>query len=112
MQIADWEDQVVASNGELVGLYWEDMIDYDNKPLEEVDAKMDTLGWSGGWRIQEDAARSISSTLDSAPHLFDYLPFVFIVDTSTMKIVASDSGDALNPIDVDILGVVGEIDDD
>ena len=61
-------------------------------------------------RIQGDSAKSISSTLDSPPYFFDYLPFVFIIDTSTMEIVAADSGGAVNPINVDILEVLQQID--
>lgn len=85
------------------------MATWTNQPLAEIDTKLDGYGWSGGWRIQEDAARSISSTLDSPPYLFPYIPFVFIVDTQTMEILAADSGDAVNPIDVDILAVLEEI---
>lgn len=85
------------------------MTTYANQPLSEIDAKLDSYGWEGGWRVQEDSAGSISSTLDSPPYLFPYLPFVFIVDTSTMKIIAADSGSAANPINVDILEVLQQI---
>ena len=85
------------------------MVTYPNQPLSEIDSKIDSYGWDGGWRIQEDSGRSISSTLDSAPYLFPFLPFVFIVDTSTMEIVAADSGGAVNPINVDILEVLQQI---
>lgn len=88
------------------------MQNYANQPLSEIDSKLDTYGWEGGWRIQEDSAQSISSTLDSPPYLFPYLPFVFIVDTSTMEIAASDGGDAMNPVEVDVLEVLAEIDGD
>jgi hypothetical protein len=87
------------------------MVDYTNQPLEDVSAHLDAYGWSGGWRIQEDGAQSISSTLDSPPYLFEYLPFVFIIDTSTMIIVAADSGDAVTPIWVDVVAVVQQIDE-
>jgi hypothetical protein len=97
-------------NGELVGLYWENMVTYVNQPLSEIDSKLDSYGWQGGWRIQEDAATSISSTLDSPPYFFDYLPFVFIIDTATMEIVAADSGSAFNPTEVDILATLQQID--
>ena len=86
-----------------MGLYWQNMQNYANQPLDTIDSMLDGYGWSGGWRIQEDAAQSISSTLDSPPYLFPYLPFVFIVDTSTMEIVAADGGDAFNPEEVDVL---------
>ena len=87
------------------------MATYPNQPLEDIDETLDSYGWAGGWRVQEDTARSISSTLSSAPYFFEYLPFVFIIETSTMRIVAADSGDAVTPVNVDILGVVQEIDD-
>ena len=87
------------------------MVTYPNQPLEDIDDILDSDGWVGGWRVQEDAAQSISSTLDSPPYFFEYLPFVFIIETSTMQIVAADSGDAVTPINVDILGVVQGIDD-
>jgi hypothetical protein len=86
------------------------MVTYPNQPLEDIDAILDSYGWDGGWRIQEDAAHSISSTLSSAPYFFEYLPFVFIIETSTMQIVAADSGDAVTPINVDVLAVVQAID--
>lgn len=84
---------------------------YANQPLEDIDAILDSDGWEGGWRVQEDAAQTISSTLYDDPYFFEYLPFVFIIETSTMQIVATDSGDAVTPINVDILGVVQAIDD-
>ena len=86
------------------------MTTYANQPLEDIDDILDGDGWSGGWRVQEDAAQSISSTLDSAPYFFEYLPFVFIIETSTMQIVAADSGDAATPVNVDILAEVQAID--
>jgi hypothetical protein len=85
------------------------MATYADLPLGEIDAKLDSYGWTDGWRVQEDAAQSISSTLDSPPYFFNYLPFVFIIDTSTMEIVAADSGDAVNPVSVDVLAVLEEI---
>ena len=88
------------------------MVEYSNQPLEDVSAHLDSYGWDGGFRIQEDAAQSISSTLDSPPYFFEYLPFVFIIDTATMAIVASDSGDAVNPISVDVLAAVQAIDEE
>jgi len=111
-QLGDLEEIIHDAHGELVGLYWEEMVEYANQPLEDVSAHLDAYGWGGGYRIQEDAAQSISSTLDSPPYLFEYLPFVFIVDTSTMAIVASDSGDAMNPISVDVVAAVQAIDAD
>jgi hypothetical protein len=86
------------------------MVTYPNQPLEDIDDILGSDGWVGGWRVQEDAAHSISSTLASAPYFFEYLPFVFIVETSTMRIVAADSGDTVTPVNVDILGVVQGID--
>jgi hypothetical protein len=86
------------------------MIDYSNQPLSAIDSTLDSYGWAGGWRIQEDAAQSISSTLDSPPYFFDYLPFVFIIDTSTMEIVAADGGSAFDPDLVDIIEELQQID--
>ena len=88
------------------------MSDYSDNSLEEIDATLDGYGWEGGYRIQDDAADSISSTLDGPPYLFEYLPFVFIVDTSTMVIVASDGGSPITPIPVDVVAAVQEIDED
>ena len=85
------------------------MQSYANQPLGDIDAKLAGYGWSGSWRIQEDAAESISSTLDSPPYLFPYLPFVFVVDTASMEIVAADGGDAVDPENVDVLAVLAEI---
>lgn len=87
------------------------MAEYADKPLADVDAVLDGYGWQGGWRIQEDAGDSISGTLAGPPYLFEYLPFVFIIDTATMEIVAADSGDAISPIPVDVVAVVQQIDE-
>jgi hypothetical protein len=87
------------------------MSGYTDKPLAEIDATLDGYGWEGGFRIQEDAAHSISSTTLTPPYFFNYLPFVFVVDTSTMRIVAADSGDAVSPISIDVLAVVQAIDE-
>jgi hypothetical protein len=85
------------------------MATWTNQPLSAIDSALDSYGWTGGWRIQEDAATTLSSTCDNPPYLFPYLPFVFIIDTETMEIAAADSGDAVNPVEVDILDVLAEI---
>lgn len=77
----------------------------DPLPLDEVDALMDSYGWEGGWRIEDDAAGTIWN--GGCPDcLFQNPPIVFIVETAAMRIVE------LNPIGVeDVLEAVQAIDE-
>jgi hypothetical protein len=88
------------------------MATWTNKPLAAIDATLDFHGWDGGWRIQEDAAATLSSTCDSPPYFFVYLPFVFVLDTETMEVAAADSGDSVNPVNVDVLAALAAIAED
>lgn len=73
-------------------------------PLDEVSALLDSYGWTGGWRIEDDAAGTIWN--GGCPDcLFQSPPIVFVLETATMRIVA------LNPIGVeDVIDVVTNID--
>ena len=86
-----------------MGLYVSDEATGEPLPLAEVSALMDSYGWSGGWRIEDDPDGTIWN--GGCPEcLFQNPPIVFVVDTAFMRIVE------LNPIGVDdVLDVVESI---
>ena len=106
--MAEIEEQVESLNGELVGVYWQSYTSsYTDQSLDAVSDKLDSYGWAGGWRIHDSGV--IADTTESPPYLFIYLPFVFIIDTSTMAILAADGGDNINPEEVDVLHILEQI---
>ena len=94
------EDQIRGAHGELVGLYYQNMqLGYIS--VSEVSDIIDNHGWEGGWRIQDTSDSAIGwgcSIYDG--ELFDSLPTVFIVQTSSMKIVAAETTGAGEQLDV------------
>lgn len=92
-----------------MGLYYASTADGSNLPLGEISARMTSYGWDGGWRIQDDAAGTIWSAGQTPPHLFTYVPFVFIVDTLTMEIAAADGGSPLEPVELDVLDALQQL---
>ena len=85
-QIAAIED----ANGRVVGVYYSDAY---GTPLsaEETDAKMDSLGWDGGYRISDEAME-----LWNATSLWPGLPGIFVLKTADMTVVASEANGPLN----------------
>ena len=68
---------------------------------------MDDFGWSGGWRILDSDDSAIY--LGGAPdYLWSVTPNTFILQTSTMEIVAAEKGSSPTPVDV--LEVVESLD--
>ena len=97
-QIGEIEDDVRKANAELVGLYYIDMTG-TNKPLEDISRTMDSYGWSGGWRIQDNNSGIIWTSQGQGDWLVETTPSVFILRTATMQIeIAEDS--YMPPIDV------------
>jgi hypothetical protein len=102
------ESQINGLGGELVGLYYADLYGA-GKTVSAVSDVMDGDGWTGGWRITDSAAQTIYVAENPAnPGVQDYLfsvtPNVFIVDTTTMKIVAAELGGA--PATLDVISVL------
>ena len=87
-----------------MGLYIDDPVSGASLPLAEVSALMDSYGWEGGWRIEDDADGTIWN--GGCPDcLFRSPPVVFVLETASMRIVE------INPIGVDdVLEIVGAID--
>ena len=85
-------EAIHAAHGEVVGIYYNDAY---GAPMtaEQTAAKMDSLNWNGeGYRISDE-----NGELWDAHNLWPYAPGVFVVDTSTMEVVASEaSGVPLN----------------
>jgi hypothetical protein len=78
---------IQAAHGELVGVYYHDAYGTPMTP-EETALKMDSLGWDGeGYRISDE-----NGELYAAHNLWPGAPGVFVVDTSTMEVVASEAG--------------------
>ena len=60
---------------------------------------MDDLGWDGGWRILDSDDSAIY--LGGAPdYLWSVTPNTFILQTSTMTIVAAEKGSSPTPLNV------------
>jgi len=60
---------------------------------------MDDFGWEGGWRILDSEDDAIY--LGGAPdYLWLVTPNTFILQTSTMEIVAAEKGSSPTPVDV------------
>jgi hypothetical protein len=50
----------------------------------------DNYGWDGGWRITDNTSQTLWLAGDGSNWLFPSLPSVFIVNTITLEIVASE----------------------
>jgi hypothetical protein len=90
-----------------VGAYFAELTNGSSQSLGAVSAKMDQFGWDGGWRINDSAQRTLWLASDGAgTWLWEGTPFVFVVNTITMEIVASETDGS----SVDALSVVQNID--
>ena len=96
------EADIRAAGGELVGIYYETTMGGEAKTPAGVSAEMDAFGWAGGWR-----ASDADGTLWNAGggFLIPAYPWEFIVETSTMRMVAITSLGG----ELDILGALSEI---
>jgi len=101
MGLAKQEAEIRSHHAELVGVYYGDGFGTPLSP-QEVSAQMDAYGWDAGWRISDDEWVLWTSGLFAAT------PSVFIVETSTMEVVAAEQG--TSPQQIDVLAVVAGID--
>ena len=75
--------------------------------LAQVSAKLDGFGWDGGWRINDNAQKTLWQAQDGQGNwLFAGTPSVWVINTITMEIVASE----WDSTTVDALSVVQNID--
>jgi hypothetical protein len=90
-----------------VGVYFAELTNGSSQTLAAVSAKLDSFGWTGGWRINDNAQRTIWMASDGAGNwLFSGTPNVWVINTVTMEIVASEWDGST----VDALAVVQDID--
>ncbi len=73
--------------------------------MSGVSTVPDGDGWTGGWRITDTASSTIFNAENPAnpgasDWLFSVTPNVFIIDTTTMKIVAAEIGTAPTSLDI------------
>jgi hypothetical protein len=89
-----------------VGVYYADLSG-NLQSVAQVSAKLDQFGWDGGWRINDNAAKTLWLAEDGQGNwLFPGTPSVWVINTITMEIVASE----WNSTTVDALAVVQGID--
>jgi hypothetical protein len=82
---------IEGENGRVVGVW------YTNNSggimsAAQVSAKMNSFGWSGGYRIEDNANHELWNAFD----LWPSSPGVFVVRTSDMTVVASEASGQLN----------------
>ena len=82
------EAQIQAENAELIGIYWVAALgSFDNGTIETSSNSLDGYGWASSWRCVDDA----SSTIYNAPLHEGAVPWAWVVETATMKIVANET---------------------
>jgi len=81
----------------------------NTQSIDAVSSHLDTYGWSGGWRISDNAAKTLWNASDGGGDwLFWVTPNVFVIRTSTMEIYAAETGQS--PTQLNVLSIVQEID--
>ena len=89
-----------------MGLYYADLSG-GNQTVAQTSARMDQFGWTGGWRITDNAQQTIWFAQDGQGNwLFSGTPNVFVLNTVTMEITESEWDYA----SVDVLSAVQAID--
>jgi hypothetical protein len=71
-----------------VGFYWIAALSaFQNGTVESSSSSLDGYGWASSWRCVDDA----SSTISGAPLHEGSVPWAWIVETATMKIVKNET---------------------
>jgi hypothetical protein len=93
VEVGSQIDAIEDARGRVVGLYYADSY---GTPLsaEETSAKMDSLGWDGGYRITDETGE-----LWNATSLWPGLPGIFVLKTADMTVVASEATGPLNLVE-------------
>lgn len=94
MALANRQDEIRQANGELIGLFYYDVVQEMILPAPETSEMMDKFGWRGGWRIEDtailDLKRAQGTGGGQESLLFVRYPIMFIIETATMRIVAGE----------------------
>jgi hypothetical protein len=93
VEVGNQIDAIESARGRVVGVYYADT---NGTPLsaEQTSAKMDGLGWDGGYRIKDETRE-----LWNATSLRPGLPGIFVLKTADMTVVASEALGPLNLIE-------------
>ncbi|MFO8072353.1 MAG: hypothetical protein R6V85_10815 [Polyangia bacterium] len=84
------ETAINDAHGELVGVYYSDL-GGGIPSVDSVSDELDGFGWSGGWRITDNAQNTLWLAQDGQNNwLFPGTPSVWVIDTSSMVITASE----------------------
>jgi len=92
--LANRQDEIRQANGELIGIFYYDVVNNVKLPAPETSEMMDKFGWRGGWRIEDtnelDLKRAQGTGGGQESLLFVRYPIMFVIETATMRIVAGE----------------------
>ncbi|MDJ0763380.1 MAG: hypothetical protein QNJ97_10365 [Myxococcota bacterium] len=102
--LADNYDKVLEYNSDIVAVSYSDLTNGVSLPPEAVSPIVNSLGWTGGWRIQDSEQQIwIGGCYDQC--LFQTAGVLFVLDTATMSIAS------YSPLDfAAVLEVIKQID--
>ncbi len=116
MALANRQEAIREANGEILSLFYFDIAAEIVTTAEETSEMMDVFGWRGGWTIEDTEDMDLLSSYGEGGGLasvfFRRFPIVYVIDTSTMTIVAGEKLDEYAPDDTGVaeeLGVVAEV---
>ena len=66
--------------------------------MQAVSDRVDSYGWTGGWRITDDTAGTLWNASNGSTYLFPGLPSVWVLNTITMEITASEAFTSVDPV--------------
>ena len=103
--LANRQEEIREANGELVGLFYYDVVLQTKLPASETSEMMDKFGWRGGWRMEdldnEDGTMEIFHSAGDGggieTRFLRRFPIVYVIETATMRVVA---GEKLDEFDV------------
>ena len=82
----------------MVGLYYASLSG-TGQTVQEVSDTLDGYGWSGSWRITDDSSNTLWNANSGGDWLFPALPSVWVLNTITMEITASEAyGTSVDPV--------------
>ena len=118
MALANRQIAIREANGELIALFYFDVVNEMKQSCEETSEMMDEFGWRGGWRIEDtdemDIFYSYGTGGDVESRFLRRFPITYIIETSTMKVVAGEKGDEYDPanegLELDVVAEVEAID--
>ncbi|MCP4606027.1 MAG: hypothetical protein GY847_36860 [Proteobacteria bacterium] len=94
MALANRQDEIRDANGEILGLFYYDVVNKQVLGASETSEMMDQFGWRGGWRIEDRNELDLLSAQGKGGGqeslLFVRYPIMFVLETATMRIVAGE----------------------